>query len=240
MTYESRSGLPGNKSLRWAARICLSASALAILFSSYFFYSPGNSPAWDLSPQLGQTLLYGGLVLVIAAFTLWWPGAGGAIAILYGLYKVFQFWSPFEHRLTLIPDLLFHIIYGLFIVGGILNLVVGIRQKTPLHALTTGEKRILLLSRVTTFAAVIIFAVACIFIYPPILLFPALFLIGIAWLWPTPGGLLMVFVSVTGFVVLYPIDWDFQWKWPVFVLLFVFYINGIIHLIVAWRNRKRT
>jgi len=240
MTDEQQFKKPGDKRLLWTARICLGVSALAIILSSYFFYSLENLPAWDLSPRVGQTLLYGGLVLVIAAFTLFWPGAGGAIAILYGFYKVLQFWGMEDYSLTLIPAPLFNILYGLFIVGGILNLAVGLRQKTTLHALTTGEKRVLFIFRITTIAVVIVFAVVYILNYPPVLLFPALFLVGIAWLWPVPGGILLVIASITGFVVLYPIDWDFQWKWPVFILLLVFYASGVIHLIIAWRNRKRT
>ena len=60
---------PGaGKRLHWAARICLVASAVGVLISSCYFYHPSSYPFSGLSPQMGQTLAYGGFVLAIAGF----------------------------------------------------------------------------------------------------------------------------------------------------------------------------
>jgi len=243
MIDESYPRVQSDKWLRWIAYICLFVSAFGILVASYFFYNPRNFPFSGLmSPQAGQTLLYGGLVLAIAGFTWRWSGAGGIIAILYGVFEIFRFWRMVHYPITLIPAPLFTVLYGVFIIGGILGLLVGLRQKKAPYPETITDKRLRWAARIIAFATIIVFIIAYVFIYPPLvfLTIPVLFIIGIAWLWPAPGGFLMLLVGIPSFYPLHEVGWDFQWKWPIYILLLVFITSGVLHLVIAWRRRKRT
>jgi hypothetical protein len=49
----------------------------------------------------------------------------------------------------------------------------------------------------------------------------------------------MLAISVPGVYALYEVGWDFSWKWPLFLLLGVFIASAIMHIVIAWRQRKR-
>jgi hypothetical protein len=222
----------------------LLASAVGILAASYYYHQPRNFPlGMGVSAQLGQTVLYGGLVLVFAGFAWLWPVAGGIIAILLSLLQMWQFLSVRDIAipLTLIPDPTLYTLYSIYIAGGILSLIVGLRRKEASYTLTITDKGLQRAARITAFASIIIFVIAYIFIYPPLIFgaIPALFIVAIAWFWPAPGGVLMLLISVPDFYPLYNVGWDIQWKWPICVLLLVFIGSGLLHLTVAWRIRKR-
>ena len=231
--------------LRWIARIWLSASAVSILIASCYFYNPRNFPFSSLGPQTGQTLLYGGLVLAIAGFAWLWPSACGVIAMLYGTYSIFQFrsLSNMNSPLTLTPDPAFYVLYGIFIIGGILNLVVGLRQKAAPYPETISDKQLRWAARITAFAPIVITAIIYTLIYPsPFVLgaVPGLITAGIAWFWSTPGGFLMLLLTIPGFYNLFESNYDFQIKLPAYILCLIFIASGFLHLIIAWRRRKMT
>lgn len=237
------SNMKNSRRLLWIARILLLASAISILIASCYFYNPRNFPFSSISPQTGQTLLYGGLVLAIAGFAWRWPGAGGIIAVLYGASNIFQFrsLSNMDSPLTLISAPTFYVLYGIFIIGGILNLLAGLRRKTAPHPKTANDKRLQLAARITAFAPIVINILIYWLIYPmPFVLgaIPGLITAGIAWFWPAPGGFLMLLLTVPGFYALFESNWDFQQKLPAYILCLIFIASGFIHLIIAWRERR--
>jgi hypothetical protein len=95
-------------------------------------------------------------------------------------------------------------------------------------------------ARNLAFATIIIFVIAYIFIYPPLIFFaiPALVITAIAWLWPAPGGILMLVISAPAFYPLSQQGWEISWRWPIYVLLTFFIGSAIMHLVVAWKIRK--
>jgi hypothetical protein len=228
--------------LKWTARVWLLASAIGILVASYYFYQPRNYPfSMDISPQAGQTLLYGGFVLAIAGFAWRWPAAGGIVAIFYSIYKIFEFWSfPFYPK-TLIPTPAFYLLYGAFIIGGILNLLVGLRRKSASHPEYDTDKRLRWTARITAFAPIVLTVIVYTLVYPSWFIFgavPGLVTAGIAWFWPAPGGFLMLLLAVPGFYNLFESNYDFQMKLPAYILCLVFIASGFLHLIMAWRGRS--
>jgi len=221
----------------------LLASAVSILIASCYFYNPQNFPFSSLSPQTGQTLLYGGLALAIAGFAWLWPGACGVIAMVYGAYSIFQFrsLSNMNSPLTLIPAPAFYVLYGIFIIGGILNLVVGLRRKAAPYPETISDKQLRWAARITAFAPIVITVIIYTLIYPsPFVLgaVPGLITAGIAWFWPAPGGFLMLLLTVPGFYALFESNYDFQLKLPAYILCLIFIASGFLHLIIAWRARR--
>ena len=234
--------MKNSKKFLWIARILLLASAISILIASCYFYNPRNFPFSSLSPQTGQTLLYGGLVLAIAGFAWLWPGACGVIAVFYGAYSIFQFrsFSNMNSPLTLIPAPAFYVLYGIFISGGILNLVVGLRRKAAPYPETISDKQLRWAARITAFAPIVITVIIYTLIYPsPFVLgaVPGLITAGIAWFWPAPGGFLMLLLTVPGFYALFESNYDFSLKLPAYILCFIFIVSGVLHLIIAWRQR---
>ena len=230
-------------SLLWVARILLLASAISILIASCYFYNPRNFPFSSLSPQTGQTLLYGGLVLAITGFAWRWPGAGGIIAVLYGASNIFQFrsLSNMDSSLTLIPAPAFYVLYGIFIIGGISSLLAGLRRKAAPYLKIHADKRLQLAARITAFAPIVINILIYWLIYPmPFVLgaVPGLITASIAWFWPAPGGFLMLLLTVPGFYALFESNWDFQLKLPIYIFCLVFIASGFLHLIIAWRERR--
>ena len=188
--------------------------------------------------------MYGGLVLAIAGFTWRWAGAGGIITVLYGAYNVFQFrsLSNMNSPLTLIPAPAFYVLYGIFIIGGILNLVVGLRRKAIPYPETISGKQLRWAARITAFAPIVINVIIYTLIYPsPFVLgaVPGLITAGVAWFWPAPGGFLMLLLTVPGFYALFESNYDFQLKLPAYILCLIFIAGGFLHLIIPWRERRR-
>jgi len=233
------SNMKNGKKLLWIARILLLASAVSILIASCYFYNPRNFPFSGLSPQTGQTLLYGGLVLAIAGFAWRWPGAGGIIAVLYSVIKLIPRFSP--EPLTLIPVPVYVLLYGLFLAGGVMHVVFGRAKENRKSASNPFAKRLIWIARVTALAPIFINAILYWLIYPlPFVLgsIPGLVTAGIAWFWPAPGGLLMLLLSIPGFFLLFESNWDFQQKLPVYIFCLTFIASGFLHLIIAWRGRR--
>ena len=225
----------------WIARILLLASAITILIASCYFYQPRNYPfGMDVSPQAGQTLLYGGVILAITGFAWRWPGAGGIVAIFYGIYKIFDFGSLPLYPKTLIPAPAFYLLYGIFIIGGILSLLASLGREAVPHYRYTSGKKLRWIARITAFAPIVLTVIVYTLVYPSWFVFgavPGLVTAGIAWLWLAPGGFLMLLLTVPGFYNLFESNYDFQMKLPAYILCLVFIASGVLHLIIAWRKR---
>jgi len=236
--------------LRWIARIWLSASAVSGLVVHYYFHDPVVDVFHDLDPAMGQALWFGGFLLAIAGFTWVWAAAGGIVAILYSVLTfymlnpgMFHPLRPEEHALPSYYLSIYGSVYGIFIIGGILNLVVGLRRKAAPYPETISDKQLRWAARITAFAPIVITAIIYTLIYPSPFVFgaiPGLITAGIAWFWPTPGGFLMLLLTIPGFYNLFESNYDFQLKLPAYILCLIFIASGFLHLIIAWRRRKMT
>jgi hypothetical protein len=226
--------------LRWAVGILMIVLAIGILLASYFYFAPYNFPISKMTPQAGQTLIYGGLAMAVAVFTLLWPGAGGLITILYGILKLTEFWGMHPPHLTLMPDALYYVLYGLFFICGIMSLIIGINRRKISERQDDFYQDFRMIARLTALVPIIIVIIAYFFIYPPVIFFtiPAIAIVIIAWVWPLPGAVLMLMICLTGFYELYQVNWEISWKWPLFLFLGVFFISSIMHFVLAWLQRK--
>jgi hypothetical protein len=208
------------------------AAAAGIIATSYFLYEPNVFPLSMLNAQLGQLAVYGGLAAAVTAFTWFWPGAGGIIAIVAGLFYLLQ--------LPQTPSPLNYIFYGLFFSAGAFSFFAGLIQKKAPYTPTPSVIMLRQWARNIAFGIIIVFVIAYIFIYTPLIFFtvPAIVIVAIAWLWPAPGGILMLVISVPGYYPLVNVGWQISWKWPIYILLAIFIASAIMHLIAAWKIRK--
>ena len=237
----------GPNRLLWIARICLFASAISILIVTYFFYAPYAYMHPFSSPQIGQIVWRGGILLAIAGFAWRWPGPSGIVAIIYVCYELFvgitrYGWDP-THPPLLIPLAVYSALYGTFLAGGILHLIVGLRQKIVfLYPESQADKQIRRAAHITSVATIATFAVIYSVIYLQWWVFgciPALIFVASAWKWPAPGGILMLLLSVPGYYMLYDSNADFQTKLPAYILGIIFMLGGVLYLVTGWRQRKR-
>ena len=231
-----------SKKLLWIARAFMIIALVGVSITSYYFYAPYVYPS--LWRQIGQPMAhvfeYGAPLLLITVFVWIWPTAGGIIAVLYSLL---QFWLRFGARSpgTLMPVPVYVLLYGLFLAGGMTNMILGLIGKKPERARQVASKRLVWIARVTALAPIFINAILYWLIYPlPFVLgsIPGLVTAGIAWFWPAPGGLLMLFLSIPGFFLLFESNWDFQQKLPVYIFCLTFITSGFLHIIIAWRGRR--
>jgi len=232
--------MKSSERLLWIARASLVIATLGMFITSYAFYAPYYYPfSSHVEPQIGQALLYGGILLGIAVFTWLFPIPGGIIAVLYSVIKLIPRFSP--ESLTLIPVPVYVLLYGLFLAGGMTNMILGLIGKKPERARQVASKRLVWIARVTALAPIFINAILYWLIYPlPFVLgsIPGLVTASIAWFWPAPGGLLMLLLSIPGFFLLFESNWDFQQKLPVYIFCLTFITSGFLHIIIAWRGRR--
>jgi len=232
--------MKNNRRLLWIARASLVIATLGMFIASYAFYAPYNYPfSSHVEPQIGQALLYGGILLGIAVFTWLFPIPGGTIAVLYSVIKLIPRFSP--EPLTLIPVPVYVLLYGLFLAGGVMHVVFGRAKENRKSTSNPFAKRLIWIARVTALAPIFINAILYWLIYPlPFVLgsIPGLVTAGIAWFWPAPGGLLMLLLSIPGFFLLFESNWDFQQKLPVYIFCLTFITSGVLHIIIAWRGRR--
>jgi len=229
-----------SKRLLWIARACLVVSTLGIFIASYVFYAPYYYPFGShIDQQIGQALLYGGVLLGITVFTWIWPIAGGIIAMLY---SVIQLVGRFpQEPLTLMPVPVYILLYGLFLAGGMTNMILGLIGEKPERAKQFAIKRALWVARITAFVPIVLTVISYTLIYPMPFVFgaiPGLITAGIAWFWPAPGGFLMLLLTIPGFYALFESNWDFQQKLPAYILCLIFIASGFLHLVIAWRERR--
>lgn len=246
------------KKLLYIARGLLFVAAVGILFASFFFFSPKNNPLGiSLSPQISQTLLYGGIVLFIALFAWRWPVPGGIIAVLFGSYKLLEYIRFFDSPFTLVPAIAYFILYGLFIAGGVLIMRVGLRRKTLQPPESGVDNRIRRAARIATVAAVIV-AIIYSFVLGVVLVLGILsyvpgFLLGgmifisplllaiayIAWRWPAPGGLLTLVTGIPILIGFLSSNWGMAYVIPYALFSIVFILGGTLNLAVSFPVRKK-
>jgi len=227
-----------SKKTLWIVRSCFVAITIAVFILSYYYYSAHYYPFSYLDQQWGQVLLYGGTLLGITIFTWIFPVPGSIIAIIYGLIRI-AFGTSLGRSLS-IPSGIHYLIYGIFLVAAIAYLIIGLKQElTRVHYVP--NKTILRAVRIITIAALVIF----VFVYTVVYLewwvlfaIPALLTLGIAWIFPTAGGLLMLLVGIPAFYNLYDSNYDFQIKLPAYILGLIFIASGFMHIAASFRWKR--
>lgn len=239
--------MKNKRRLLWIARTCTIIAFVGISITSYCFYAPYVYPSlWrQIGQPMAHVIAYGGPLLFISALAWRYPAAGGIIAVLYSAFQFWQLWLRSETGIgrpeALVPEAVLIILYGLFFVGGIMNVVLGIIQERKKPAKYNPAARLLWTARVTAFIPIILNVIMHGLINPmPFVLgsVPGIITAGIAWFWPAPGGFLMLLLTIPGFFLLLESNWDFQLKMPVYIFCLVFIASGFLHLIIAWRSRK--
>jgi len=228
-----------SKKTLWIVRSCFIVITITVFVLSYYYYAPIYYPFSFLDQKWGQVLLYGGILLGITIFTWIFPFPGSLIAITYSI--IIMVVGPSGTRSPLIPSAIYYLIYGLFFVAAIAYLVIGLKQEST-RVKHPPNKKILWTVRIITIAALAVLIVVYTIIYPEwwgIVIFVLTFLtFGIAWLWPTAGGFLMLLVDIPAFYNLYDSNYDFQIKLPAYILFLIFIASGFMHIAISiWKRR---
>jgi len=239
-TTVDKANMKSSQKWLWIAIGSLLIATLAMFIASYEFYAPHYYPfSSHTDQQIGQALLYGGILLSISLFTWVWPIAGGVMATLYSVIKLIQGFSP--EPLTLVPVPVYVLLYGLFLAGGIANMTLGLMREKPEGTREFAIKQTRWIARITACAPIVLTPIVYTLMYPSWFAFgaiPGLITVGIAWLWPAPGGFLMLLLTIPGFYNLFESNYDFQMKLPAYILCLIFVASGFLHLFIAWRERR--
>jgi hypothetical protein len=224
-----------NRKLILLSRVFLLIAALGILVISLFAsdtdtFTIGHTfePLWD------QVIIYGGAAVLIVLYTWWWPVFGGIITVLYGSQQIVMNFSNVlsSHNqldYTDVPILVYYVLYGLLIAGGLTGIIAGMKRKTVTPEdtnLSLRLRKIALIINLSSVGTAIVFAIVVSIItfatrYSPdhllgsfILLIPtSLVTAWIAWMWHAQGGLLEIITGVF-WLVLATIP---NWELPLFV-----------------------
>lgn len=237
--------MKSSKGLLWIARACLLISAVGVVIASYYFHHPENRfITRSFDPQIDQTLFFSTPLFIIVLGSWFWPIEGGIIAMLYGGLSLFQIWSmsTLASPLTLIPSPVYALLYGIFIIGGILHLTTGLKLKKPLPKAETAESRQLRwAARITPFVAIAASIVLLTAIYPRYIIWVAVSILasivaGIAWAWSAAGSILIILFCFWQLSIF--MNCPDEIKVISFVLYGIFLVGGILHLLIAWRERR--
>jgi len=237
--------MESSKKLLWIARACMIIALIGVSITSYYFHHPENRfITRSFDPQIDQTLFFSVPLFIIVLGSWFWPIEGGIIAMLYGGLSLFQIWSMsmLASPLTLIPAPLYALLYGVFIIGGILHLTSGLRLKKPLPKAETGEsRRLRWAARITPFVAIAASIVLLTAIYPQYIIWVAVSILasivaGIAWAWSAAGSILIILFCFWQLSIF--MNCPDEIKVISFVLYGIFLAGGILHLVIAWRERK--
>lgn len=228
-----------SKKILWIVRSCFIVITITVFVLSYYYYVPVYYPFSYLDQRFGQMLLYGGILFGITVFTWIFPVPGSIIAILYGVMRLVDRSSG--GRFLSNSSSIYYLVYGIFLAVAVVYLIIGLKQdstrvKRPLN------KKLLWRVRIITIAALAVLIVVYTIIYPEwwgIVIFVLTFLtFGIAWLWPTAGGFLMLLVGIPAFYNLYDSNYDFQIKLPAYILCLIFIASGFAHIAISMEKRR--
>lgn len=164
--------------------------------------------------------------------------------MLYAALGLLELWSMsmLASPLTLIPVPLYVLLYGIFIIGGVLHLTAGLRLKKPLPKAETGmSKRLRWAARITPFATIAASIFLLTVIYPRYVMWVgasilASIVAGVAWVWPAAGGTLMILFCFHQLSVF--MNCPAEIKNISFILYGIFLVGGILHLLIAWREGR--
>lgn len=204
-----------------------------------------------------EILFYSGIPLLVAALAWLFPAPAGIIGILFSLYQILRYslyaapppFTPVPGTIetppdvTFIPQVIYYLLYGIFILGCAIHLYLGIRtlRRAP-TLISNTDKSIRLVARVITFGALLTSMIIFFSIDEAAVAFHfivwAIIALGIAWFWPGVGGTLIVLVGGWSLYDLFA-----QSLWPetqiIYSMLFsVFIIGGILYLFLVLRRRN--
>jgi hypothetical protein len=228
-----------SKKILWTVRSCLIVITISVFALSYYYYAPIYYPFSFLDQKWGQVLLYGGILLGITIFTWIFPAPGSIIAIIYGIFRIVV--GPPGARSPSIPPALYYLIYGLFLAGAIVYLIIGLKQESS-RVKYPPNKKILWAVRFITIAALIAFILVFTVVYPEwwgiVIFVPALLTFSLAWVLPAAGGLLMLAVGITFLCNFYDDGYDFPIKLTAYVLILTFIASGFAHIAISFWGKK--
>lgn len=232
--------MKGGDKWRWISRICLITSAIAGWFVGYFHPIPVlDMHSINTDPQIAQALLFGGSCTIITLFAWFWPGTGGVVAFMFAGYeallgRVAAYQTP--HMLYQFYVLIFIIL----LFGGLISVVYRVRSVRPeMHQNRFAEKGIKI-ARYGAIASVILCIMTYSFggaegIYFLLAGFLGFIFIGMAWKWPSSGGLLMV-LAVFSVFPLAASGFGLGTTLPAYILLTVFVASGLLNVLGAWKQ----
>ena len=245
MAKASTANMKSGQRLLWIARACMIVALIGVVLASYYFHHPANRfITRSFVPQIDQTLYFSVPLLIVVLGGWFWPIEGGIIAVLWGSLSLFRIWSmnALASPLTLVPTPLYILLYGFIIIGGILHLTAGLRLKKPLpKAEIVWSRRLRWAARITPFVAIAASIVLFTAIYPRYIIWVAVSILasvvaGVAWMWPAAGGILIILSSF--WQLSFFMNCPDEIKFISFILYGVFLMGGVLHLFIAWRERR--
>ena len=231
-----------HRNLGWLAHACLLVASIGLFIASAIWTN--------------QVLLFDGIPLMIAVFAWAFPAPAGILSILFGLYQfgrydLYSLTLPFRPlpgmietppEVSFIPQGIFYLLYGVFILGGAIHLFLGIRDLRRIPTLASkSDKTIRMAAWTSSLGALLATIVVFFTIDEAAVAFHftvwAIVALGIARFWPGAGGTLIVLVGGWSLYALLA-----QGLWPetelLYSLLFsVFSLGGILFLTLALRAR---
>ncbi len=225
----------------WLARALVLASAVGVFISIYFFYDPHFYPftITGISQPFSQAILAGGSLLVLTGLMWFFPGVGSVLALLWLLFRFIQDFSVL-HDLPPLP--LYFSLYGMFIVGSVMHLVIAVlKEKVPGTAARAGI-RLRWAARILSLVSLAAFIIAFSCVTRPawflLVLVPVILLAAVAWFWSVLGGVLMIAGSVIALVNILPMNYDTFYLMALVVPWIIFGVAGILYLISGWLRRR--
>ena len=250
-----------NNKVLLLSRVLLLVAALGILVVSLFTNDPNTftightfEPLWD------QVLIYGGTVVLIVLFSWFWPVFGGIITVLYGSQQILMDFSNVLSGLnqlayTDVPALVYYMLYGLLIAGGLTGIIAGMRRRTVPPEdidLTYRLRKIALITALSSAGISIVLGIVVLIItfttrYSPdhllgsfIYLVPvSLVLSWIAWRWPAQGGLLEIATGVFWLVLATIPNWELQLFIPYAALCGLLISAGCLNIARGYLVRSK-
>jgi hypothetical protein len=231
-----------SRRLVWLARALVLASAVGVFISIYFFYDPHFYPFTiaGISQPFSQAILAGGSLLVLAGLMWFWPRVGSVLALLWVFFRFMQDFSVLH---TLPPLPLYFSLYGMFLVGSVMHLIIPVlRPKAPRAASKAGmwfRWAARILSLISLAAFIIAFSCVTRPAWFLLVIVPVIPLVAAAWFWSVPGGVIMIVGSVIALVNIVPMSYDLDAKLALVVPWIIFLAAGILYLVSAWVRRRR-
>jgi len=242
---ESKSKKDANITLYRAARIlasvCLAASTAGIFFASHYWFNPQSFPFSFTGAQTGQVLAYGGILLIIGLASLISPGPAGIIGLLYCVFVIpAHGMSPIPPT-PLIPPAVYLPLYGLFMTGCVINLILEAgKLMAAYRAGTNHATRLEQAAAYITLGAIAASILAMILLPMGTAFFfivMGLILLGIAWFWPGSGGALMALLSGWALYMLIDSNYSGGAKALYGSVLALFLGGGLLYMVAAIRKK---
>ena len=240
------------------SRVLLLIAVLGILVISLFTSDPDTfTVGHTFEPLWEQVLITGGIAVLIVLYCWWWPGFGGAVAVIYGSLQILGDFRIIQsgHIETAVPISVYYGLYALLIAGGLIGIVASLRRKAALVEDTDISyrlRKIALITNLSSVGTVIVLGIVALIIalttrYSPdhllgsfIYLVPAsLITAWIVWMWPAQGGLLEIIIGVFWLVLATIPNWELLLFIPYAVICGLLITAGCLNIARGYLIRQR-